>query len=79
MVDACNMLQTKCIEVLKVYRQLCGQAAGNNVPPRPAARARAEGRPAAPAAAPAPTADPRSLPHGPARRAGRAVPRGAGR
>ena len=30
MVDACNMMQTKCIEVLKVYRQLVGQAAGTN-------------------------------------------------
>jgi len=28
MVDACNMMQTKCIEVLKMYRSLCGPAAG---------------------------------------------------
>ena len=24
MVDACNMMQTKCIEVLKMYRSLVG-------------------------------------------------------
>jgi protein transport protein SEC24 len=29
MVDACNMMQTKCIEVLKMYRGLVGHGAGN--------------------------------------------------